>query len=181
MRLRALLLFSAICTAIMMVVMMLHGAPLKIEGITPHGIIDLELACTPARATQVLQAWPGTLRQRAVTNTYIDFIFIVAYGTLLSTLCIKVSSQYQGAWRTIGKWLSIAMLLAAFFDVTENILMFKTLHGSLGKELIASIYMFAFTKFLLVATGILYILLSFVAGLFKRNTTIYRNQPSRTL
>ena len=147
--------------------MVIHGAPLKLEGITPHGIIDLELARTPARALQIYRAWSGGLIGTAIKNTCIDFFFLLSYGCLLYCLCVTTARWYSGPWRTAGKWISIAMIVAAFFDAIENILMIKSLNGSMGKELIASTFMFAAVKFLLVAIGILYIIASLVGRLFK--------------
>jgi small-conductance mechanosensitive channel len=162
MNLRTLLILSAICTPVMIAIMVIHGAPLKIADVTPNGIIDLELAGTPHRALEIYQAWSPELLRTALKNTYIDFLFLVSYGSLLCCLCLTVSRWYTSSWRAAGKWISLAMIVAAFFDAFENILMIKTLNGSMGKELIASTFMFSSVKFLLVAIGILYILLSLI-------------------
>lgn len=140
------------------------------------GIIDLELACTSERASQIYQAWSPTLTSLAIKNTYIDFLFLTSYGLLLFYLCITVLKWYKGYWRVAGRWLSIAMIIAAFFDGFENILMIKILKGSLGRELVASTFMFASVKFLLVALGILYIIISLVAKSFAN-----KRQPEKEL
>ena len=173
MTLKRLLYISAFATPAMIAVMMWHGAPLKVPGISPRGIIDMELACTPFRAAQLYNAWQPLLIERAITNTYIDFIFILCYGTLLCCLCLLVSSYFGALWRRAGKWLAVGMLVAAFFDVVENILMLKILRGSMGPELVASTYMFAFVKFALVITGILYIIASWLAILLKPKPVLH--------
>ncbi len=171
MKLKLLLILSAICTAISMFILVMHGQALKTPE-TPMGIIDLELARTTERASQIYLAWSPALTSLAIKNTYIDFLFLTSYGLLLFSLCSTVLIWYKGFWRLTGRWLSIAMIIAAFFDCFENILMIKILKGSLGKELVASTFMFASVKFLLVAVGILYIIISLVAKAFaiKRQT-----------
>ncbi len=172
---RKLLIASAITTFVMIAVMVMHGAPLKIDGITPYGIVDLELAGTPDKALDIYNAWGMELRNRALANTLIDFLFILSYGALLFCLVKTVARSYSGAWYTAGKWFSIAVIVAACFDGIENILMIKTLKGSMGKELIASTFMFAFAKFFLLALSILYILVSFAGRLlYKRNLPVHQ-------
>ncbi len=140
--------------------MMRHGAALKIPDVSPNGIIDMEVAGTITDASAIYNAWNPTLINRAIVNTYIDFIFILSYGCFLFTACINIAYRYDGAGKEIGKWLAAGMIIAAFFDVLENILMLRTLTGHFSKEVIASTLIFAFIKFILTATGILFIIFS---------------------
>ena len=149
--------------------MSMHGAPLRVAEITPYGIVDLELAGTPDRVTAILNAWGPGLIKRAVVNTRIDFIFLTCYGLFLFGVVQATARWFAGRWAKAGIWLSRAMIIAALFDAIENILMLKMLNGSLGKELVASTYMFASVKFLLLLVGITYILFSILARLFSRN------------
>lgn len=128
------------------------------------GIVSLELAGTPDRANDIFNAWSPGLIGRAITNTYIDFLFVLSYGCLLYSLCITLSRRHTGPWRLAGRWLGRAMVVAACFDAIENILLIKTLNGSMGKELIASTFMFASLKFFLIVIGVVYILIS-LAGM----------------
>ncbi len=144
--------------------MMLQGAPLKIEGISPMGIVDMELARTVSRANVVYGAWLPAIIPVAIKNTLIDFIFIIAYGSFLYACCISIA-KWQRRFYTIGVWFSRAMLVAVFFDVVENILLFRTLSGYIHKEIVASTFMFASAKFLLVALGLLFIVLSLLTSL----------------
>jgi hypothetical protein len=154
---RTLLLLSGIATLLFIVIMLLHGAPLKVEGVSPRGIIDLELAGTVAHATTIYNAWYPDLTSLATKNTIIDFFFLVSYGTFLAVSCYSISRYYNKPIKTIGWWLTRLMIVAAFFDAIENVLMLTTLAAHFKKEIVATTFMFASIKFLLVAAGIVYI------------------------
>ncbi len=158
---------SGVFTIVLMVYMMRHGTPLKTYPYSPKGIIDLERAGTPAKAFNIISAWQPNLVALARQQIYVDFLFLFSYGIFLYSLCLYVSKWYRGSWKNAGKWIGIAMLVAAFFDAVENILILKTLNGSLGKELVASTYMFASVKFLLVGFGILYVLFSLTGKIMR--------------
>ncbi len=150
--------------------MILHGAPLRVPGVSTRGIIDLELAGKPINVTTIFRVWGPVLMQRAVLNIYIDFLFLTCYGLFLFCLVRATAKWFTSWWRLPGKWLSRAMIVAALLDAIENILLLKMLNGSIGKELVASTYMFASAKFIIVFAGIAYILLCIVVRMFKLNS-----------
>ncbi len=180
MKFKKLIFTSLIATLIMIVVMMLHGAPLKIEKLSPKGIIDMELAGTITSASAIYNAWYPTLINRAISNTYIDFIFILSYGCFLFTACLNAAYKYADVGKKIGKWLSALMIIAALFDVFENILMLRTLTAHFSKEVIASTFFFAAVKFMLVATGIIFIIFSLVFGIGKKQGNKFQHLESIT-
>lgn len=166
-KLKIVLIISAVTTALFLVVMNLHGHPLKIENVTPYGIIDLEMARTIARATDIYNNWLPDLTHRAIKNTFIDFLFLISYGTFLYAACCTFSKSFPHTmWKRIGHYLSILMIVAACFDALENFLMLRTLYGHFNKEIIASTFVFASLKFLLVGLGILYLISSTIASMF---------------
>lgn len=177
-KVRTLLIISAISTSVMMLIMILHGAPLKIPGFTPYGMISLEFAGTVSRATEIYQNWYPDLTALAIKNIRIDFLFLISYGIFLCTCCLILSRYYSGAWSRAGRWLSALMITAAAFDALENTLMFSALVGHIRKELIASMYMFASIKFLLVALGIVYIVFSLIGRLFIPKKKLVRLQDN---
>lgn len=139
---------------------------------TPLGIIDLELARTPARAADIHSAWGFEGRRTALFNILLDFPFIAAYGTFLIVLLKIVTQSFSGTLARISTAIFIAILVACFFDVIENILMIKMLKGSMGNELVGSTFMFAAVKFLLLGISALFILFSLIAKGFGRRMPV---------
>jgi hypothetical protein len=164
-KLKTVLIISAVTTPLLAVILILHGEPLKNADLTPRGILDLEFARTVTRAAEVYNAWKPDLVMHAIKNTFLDFLFLISYGIFLSSSCFLLSRRFTGFWKRTGKILAILMIVAASFDVFENITMFRTLGGNFNKEVVAATFIFASIKFILAAVGLLYIATS-LAGLF---------------
>jgi hypothetical protein len=167
-KIKTVVLLSFICTIVMMAVMMLQGAPLKINEISPRGIVSMELARTVTRATLIYQTWYPTLVDLAINNTFIDFIFILCYGSFLFSSSYLMLKKNEGFIRKINKWICAAALVAPFFDVIENLLMFRTLSGHFSKEVIASTFFFASVKFFLAALTVFFVIFSAIKQMQKR-------------
>jgi uncharacterized membrane protein len=157
-----------------MIIVLLHGAPLKVEQVSPHGIIDFELAGTVTKAVTIYNAWFPDLTSVAIKNTAIDFLFLISYGTFLAVCCYSISRFYTKRARSIGVWLTGLMITAACFDAIENVLMLTTLSAHFKKEIVATTFMFASIKFLLVAAGIVYIVLAGSVLLFSNRKNFRR-------
>ena len=163
-----MVVITAITTPIMIVIMALQGAPLRSSSATPLGILDLEFAGKVERAGEIYKAWQPSIVPVAINNTLIDFLFILSYGSFLYACCLMLSKYYVEGWRKTGLWAGRLILVAALFDAVENILMFRTLGGSIYKEIVASTFMLASAKFLLVIFSIFYIFGSLLGLLFRR-------------
>lgn len=162
MKLKTVLILSAVTTPLFIVIMFLHGSSLRENAVTTSGIIDLEFARTVERAGQIYNAWKPDLVTLAMKNTGIDFLFLVSYAAFLFSSCFLLAKRYDGFWRRTGITIARLTIAAASFDMVENILLFRTLGGSFNKEVIAATYIFAGIKFILVGIAILYILSSLV-------------------
>jgi len=152
----------------MMAVMSYQGAPLRIPEVSPHGIINLELARTTYHATNIYRAWQPNLIDTANTNTLLDFVFILCYGTFLFASSYLFMGRSEGWMLRLNKWICAAALIAPLFDVIENVLMFRTLSGHFSKEVIASTFIFAAVKFMLAAITLLFLIYSTVSLLIKK-------------
>jgi hypothetical protein len=144
----------------MMVIMAVEGAPLKIHEVSPYGIVNLELAGTISKAASIYQSWQPNLIDTAITNTFLDFIFILLYGTFLFTASYSFLKKNQGWLKKVNQWVCIGSLIAPVFDVIENVLMFRTLSGHFSKEVVASTFFFAAIKFILAGLTILFLIFS---------------------
>lgn len=119
-------------TLIMVYIMSKTGAPLKTT-LTPHGIINLELAGNADSTNAILKAWApvGGTNNIAVAerNTWLDFIFIFFYSGFLFLMANKIRRSFAGGFGKAGKYIARGALLAGFFDILENVGMLTSLSG----------------------------------------------------
>jgi hypothetical protein len=104
--------------------------------LTPHGIVDWELAFTKEKAEEILETWARPevdLLQRVEESLELDRFLIAAYVVLLTALLLLVARKTEGGGR--GWWLLVAVLpvLAGVLDVIENAFLIKQLpSGNVG-------------------------------------------------
>ena len=117
----------------------------------PGGIVSLELASTPQAAASVTEHWQqSNLSAKAHRNIWLDFLFIPFYMLLFYTLCGSISVRMKGFGAKLGVLLAFGALVAAHFDVLENILMLFTLSGHVHPVTTALTAVLASTKFILL-------------------------------
>lgn len=131
------------------------------------GIVPFELTGGQARANEILAEWGTQGRDAARQSLWIDFGFLVAYGTFL-TLALAATRDVARSrgWRhlaTIGRVAVWFGALAAAFDALENVCLLLTLDRD-GAALPLLATVFASCKFLLLVSAISYI----AAGLLMR-------------
>jgi hypothetical protein len=142
------------------------GKPLTIPVTSPLGIISLEFAFTAKNVLKIVKAWSdANILSRAIYLQWLDFLFIAAYSTTLSLLCIlatKLLSNFDPRWLWIGIGLTWGQLAAALLDVIENLCLFPFLYGATGNLfLLASLAtVSAGLKFILIGLGVIYFLIS---------------------
>lgn len=161
-----LLAVLAALTLILMGVLGKISKPLSIPDVAPNGIISLEFAGDSARAKAIVAAWrnKGVL-QNAKKVQWLDFLYIVAYSTMLSFACIwstKLLLNFDSAWLGTGIILAWGQWLAALLDVIENLALFPFLYRDVhDKAVWAKVAAFcAALKFSLIITGLLYVVIS---------------------
>jgi hypothetical protein len=159
-----LLLFLFIGTLVMITVMRWHGAPL-ITPVSKAGIVSLELAKTAKKASEIINVWnylepPSHLIHHAITNTYIDFIFIIFYSLFLYAYCFFISNKQLPWAATVSRTLGLAALAAGFCDVIENYCMLQLLQQSVTGTYAFLSWLFAVIKFGLLVTVIVWSLLN---------------------
>jgi hypothetical protein len=147
-----------------------QGAPLSQPATTPMGILNLEFAWNEVKLAEVKTAWQGPNIQVAQKNIYIDFLFILAYGTFLSLACAAIGKKLGGKMGNLGLQLSKAAIAAAVFDVAENSLMLLSLSQAANNNTALVTTLFAAFKFALALFCILYILIGGALSLVKPKT-----------
>jgi len=97
-----------------------------------RGIVSFELARTPARATEIVDAWRAAERiDDARLQLWIDYGYMVAYGLLVSIGCLWSHDRLRSASRKraarAAQVLAWGIFAAVAFDAAENTLLFAVL------------------------------------------------------
>jgi hypothetical protein len=136
------------------------------------GIIAFELAGTPERARDMLDAWGADGRAAARRSLWLDFPFPATYAPLQALACTAAAERFRGltghdraaaAAAAAGPILAWSQLAAALFDYVENASLLLVLGGRADGRLPALARRAAVTKFVLLYAGWGYVLASRLA------------------
>jgi len=131
------------------------------------GIVPFELTGGQDRADEILAEWGEEGQDAARESLWIDFGFLLAYGTFLTLALAAVRDlARERGWRRLAAIGGIVVsfgALAAAFDALENVCLLLTLDGA-GAAFPVLATIFAACKFLFLVTGIVFLL----AGLAMR-------------
>jgi hypothetical protein len=156
---RSLLLLLFIGTVVMIAVMRWHGEPL-VTPVSKAGIVSLELAKTTEQSNIILNQWKNDgIIQQAITNTYIDFLFLLFYSLFLYAVCWSYSLRQQAPWASMSRKLAMAALLAGLCDVIENYFMLQMLEQQVTETRAYLSWLFAAIKFMLLIPVVLWSLI----------------------
>jgi hypothetical protein len=157
-----------IASGIAMVILLLAMSPAE-DRMQEHGpgMVTFELTGGQERADEILAEWGDDGQDAAREQLWIDFGFLLAYGSFLTfaLAAIRDLARNRGWARlaAIGGVVAYFGALGAGFDALENVCLLLTLDGARAAlPLLATI--FATGKFLLLAVAIAYL----VAGLAMR-------------
>jgi hypothetical protein len=132
------------------------------------GMVPFELTGGQDRADEILAEWGEDGQDAARESLWIDFGFLLAYGTFL-TLALTATRDLaiRRGWHRLGAIGRVVVsfgALAAAFDAIENVCLLLTLDGAgAAFPLLATI--FASLKFAFLAVAIAYILAGFAIRL----------------
>jgi hypothetical protein len=138
------------------------------------GMVPFELSGGQERADEILAEWGRDGRAAARDQLWIDYGFMLAYGTLLAlaAAAVRDRSSARGLRRVaragdVAIWLGP---LAAGFDAIENACLLLTVGGA-GSLLALLATIFAACKFALLAAALAYLLAGLVVLLRSRVRT----------
>jgi hypothetical protein len=160
------LIASGVATVALLLAMAPADGQMKDTG--GPGIVPFELTGGQNRADEILAEWGEKGQDAARESLWIDFGFLLAYGTFL-TLAVRAVRDMSGArgqnrlyaFGGVAIWFGA---LAAAFDALENICLLLTLEGAgAAFPLLATI--FAACKFAFLALAIAYLLSGLVTRL----------------
>lgn len=133
------------------------------------GMVGFELSGGEPRADEILAEWGEDGRDAAREQLWIDYGFMLAYGTLLCLAAAVVRDRCRGrGLERLARAGSIAIWLgpaAAAFDALENACLLLTVARS-GAAFPFLATLFAACKFALLAAALAY-LIAGIAGLLK--------------
>lgn len=94
----------------------------------PRGIVSLELAAAPGRATAIILSWQAEGLFWARLSVYLDFVFIAAYLVFLLQLSRHWLADRPGVReQQVGHGAKVLFMSAAVADIGENICLLITL------------------------------------------------------
>jgi hypothetical protein len=125
------------------------------------GMVPFELTGGQDRADEILSEWGEEGQDAARESLWIDFGFLLAYGTLLTLLLLMARDlARRRGWRRLAAIGGVVVSFGAVgagFDALENVCLLLTLDGAgAAFPLLATI--FASCKFILLAAAIAYLL-----------------------
>ena len=167
------LIVSGIATLLLLLAMSPADQRMKDTG--GPGIIPFELTGGQDRADEILAEWGDEGQDAARESLWIDFGYLLAYGTFLTLALAAVRDLARArGWRRLaaigGVVVSFGALVAAF-DALENVCLLLTLDGAgAAFPLLATI--FASLKFLFLAAAIAYLLTGLAMRLTSRDPTV---------
>lgn len=159
------LIASGIATVVLLLAM--SPAENRMKDTGGPGMVPFELTGGQDRADEILAEWGEEGQDAAREQIWIDYVFLLVYGTFLTLALAAVRNMARARdWRRLagigGRIVSFGAL-AAGFDALENTCLLLTLDGAgAAFPLLATI--FAACKFVLLAIAIAYLL----AGLAMR-------------
>lgn len=159
------LIASAIATLVLLLAMSPAEERMKDTG--GPGMVPFELTGGQDRADEILSERGEDGQDAARESLWIDFGFLLAYGTFLTLALVAIRDlARQRGWRRLAPIGGVVVsfgALGAAFDALENVSLLLTLDGAgAAFPLLATI--FAACKFILLAAAIAYLL----AGLAMR-------------
>jgi hypothetical protein len=165
------LIASGIATILLLLAM--SPAENRMKDAGGPGIVPFELTGGQDRADEILAEWGEEGQDAARESLWIDFGFLLAYGTFLTLALVSVRDLARdkgwGRFATLGGVVVFFGGLAATFDALENVCLLLTLDGAgAAFPLLATI--FATCKFVLLAGAIAYLLAGLVLWLDGRRS-----------
>jgi len=135
---------------------------LKTEA-APNGIVSFEFAGNLAAAKNILASWGPKRAVYAGLSLGLDFLFLFSYAGAIGLGCILAArglSQRMKTFSLLGAPLAWGQLCAALLDVFENVGLIQVLLGAESEFWPSLAFWCAIPKFLIVAAGLLYLVVS---------------------
>jgi hypothetical protein len=168
------LIVSGIAMAVLLLAMSPAEERMKDTG--GPGMVPFELTGGQDRADEIMGEWGEKGQNAARESLWIDFGFLIAYGTFLTlALAVMRDLARRRDWRRLAAIGGVVVsfgALGAGFDALENICLLLTLGGS-GSAFPLLATIFAACKFALLAATIAYLLAELATWLLRPQRSGY--------
>lgn len=137
---------------------------LKTEA-APVGIVSFEFAGSLTSARHIIASWGPKGSVYAGLSLGLDFLFLFSYAGAIGLGCVLAArglSQHMQTFSALGTPLAWGQLCAALLDVFENVGLVHVLLGAESEFWPSLAFWCAIPKFLIVAGGLLYLVVSAV-------------------
>lgn len=134
------------------------GAPLRTPA-APRGIVSFELAGSATAAARILESWSPAVRELAMLNLGLDYLYLVAYPAFLALACARVAGRLGGrapGFARGGMWLAWSVLASGALDAIENAALIRILTSGPSDALARIAWVTAVPKFALVFAALAY-------------------------
>jgi len=141
-----------------------------INNVAKKGIVSFELAKDTITANNIINSWNKVSTAAAGYSLIYDFFFMVIYSLFLGLTIHFINKKVwkkNTAIYKVGVLLIYAQFSAALFDAIENISLLQVFKES-TQFWTSTAYYFATAKFILIALGILFIVVSISVLLFQK-------------
>ena len=138
--------------------------------VAPKGIVSFELGQTLPKSQAIMASWDEQAKTFAGLSLGFDFLYIPVYTGFLALLLffsIEKLTKNELLHKT-GKTLIYLIFLAGLLDVIENIALIKLLTGEQQALLSMIAYLAASVKFLIIASVILFLIISWAYRYFRK-------------
>ena len=127
----------------------------------PHGIISFEFAGNAATASAILGSWMSLgARFDAGLSLGLDYLYMPLYASSIALCCVLLCQQATPFVQQVGALLAWGQFFAALLDAVENYALIQVLQGEPGDFWPALARNAAIPKFVLVALGLAFVLLT---------------------
>ncbi len=134
---------------------------------TTPGIVSFELAGSVAASQAIVTAWDKTAQLINAFGLGIDYLYMVAYSTIIGVACIWAARRLGAKGlplASLGALLAWGQWGAALFDSVENIALLAQLLNGVAEPYPQIAAFCATLKFLLIILGLLYVAYGALAG-----------------
>lgn len=127
----------------------------------PHGIISFEFAGNAATASAIVGSWVSLgARFDAGLSLGLDYLYMPLYASSIALCCVLLCQGAAQFVQNAGAFLAWAQFVAAALDAVENYALIQVLQGAPSDFWPALARYSAIPKFVLVALGLAFVLLT---------------------
>jgi hypothetical protein len=160
------LLVSGIATLVLFGVLTVLDLRMRDSG--GPGIVGFEFAWDEQGASEIRADWGDEGQDAARLSLWLDFLYLVAYATLvtLAVAGVRDLAQRRGLWRIAAAGAAVIAfpVAAACFDALEDVGLLIALDGSGGETAPMLAAICATLKFALITAAIVYIVVGLIAA-----------------